>query len=218
MNLFAQDVQQAQVKFIQTQKEEGKEDQIVKGEIFYSHPGFLLIKINSPVSQVIQYNSDNIKFYYPTENIVYIFPGGIKTSPVIDQFTQRQVKDMGLSSIGFVLDNQEKKDDHLITFWLPPDNLKKVLDHVELEYANRQIVAYREIAKNGRVTNETKYSDFDEQVADFPKVILSKFVSSKGTSEFEIEYLSPIFNEPLPDDILEFEIPKDANIKDFTTK
>lgn len=205
-----------QVNFERYYIEKGSEE-IVKGSIYYQTPHKITVVVTNPIRQWMIFEDKQITIYYPDERKVFQIVTQYPVSlPFFQSFVGVVKEDYGLTDIGYVLSNYETKGDTLISYWTPPQKRGKVLGEFMLIYVSNKIVYVELKNSEGTVMGKSFYENHIRYGAIyFPlQVSTTRYRETDSTSE-KVIYASPQFNTELPQEVKDFKIPLDAEIKEI---
>lgn len=211
---FSQVLQTLIVKFKRQYREKNVVE-IVKGDIYYQAPTNLILKVTDPIHQWMIFEGNEMIIYYPDENRGFqIISQNPISLPFFQVFVGVAREDYGLTDVGYVFSNHEKRGDTLLSYWNPPKSLSKRLGKFILMHISNKLV-YTELKKaDGIILSKSFYSDHINYGATYFPLKISTIQYTKTDSTVEkIAYSNPQFNIPLPREVVNFKIPLDAEMK-----
>ncbi len=187
------------------------------GTIYYSESGLFKLKITEPLNQWLFFNGDNYEIYYPDDKKAFRFFSKLPTGlPFFETFIGVIKEDYGLSDIGYTIEKHEVRADTLFMYWKPPDYLKENFGRYLICYLENKIILASSKNAEHEVTVRSYYSDHVEfNSVYFPMTIKTvKYTRSDSTVE-TVNYSGEIFNQDLPENILDMKIPSDIAVKEI---
>lgn len=185
--------------------------------MYYGLPETVIASIQKPIKQLISFDSTDVIIYYPEDSIAFKF---ISSYPVSFSFFETFInilkEDFGVCDRGYTLKKHQIKNDTLITYWNPPPVLLKTASELKLVYVKNKII-YSELKdKDGETFLEARYKDhLKHGEYYFPREINTTLSTEQYTILEKITYKNIIFNDPLPDEIVNFKIPEGVEIEEI---
>ncbi len=190
----------------------------VKGTIFYQPPNDILIYVTEPVNQHLKFNDKTLVIYYPDEKKAFRIQARVPfVLPFFQAFISLTNKNLGLAEMGYTLSQSEKRGDTLITRWVPPAKVKKAVGPIIIGMVNDQVGFMEMQNSKGRTIGRVSYSDYSK----IGNIMLPMRVSAvrylgKDTTYETVYYSNPRLNVKLPDEVVNFQIPKGTEIKEVS--
>jgi hypothetical protein len=192
-------------------------EEIIEGLLYYQFPEEVLVSVEKPIIQLIYFEDNEIFIYYPEDSLVFKF---VSPYPVSFSFFQTFLnvmkEDFGVCSRGYSLLSHEIRKDTLITYWKPPVDLSETISSLKLVFVENRIISSELKKTNGEFLLETSYSrHFNYGEYYFPLEINSALFLDKDTIFEKISYKSPVFNDSLPEEVVNFKIPPGVRIEEI---
>lgn len=190
---------------------------ITNADIFYNAEGKMITHVLSPIETIIINNSKgDLSIYNPTVNQVYKdfnYTQGTETSSLYFFFKDKN-NELGLRSLGFMLNSSKFENGFLITNWSPPIQYMKLFSSVELVYQQNKPIFLKftnnknQVIKRSYFYNYTKVLNFN-----FPLAITHIEYSEKGDSTIEKTVYSNIkINSLANSSYFDYNIPSSAKL------
>jgi len=196
---------------------QGINEETIEGIVYYQFPEKVIASIQKPVKQLISFESNNVIIYYPDDSIAFKF---ISSYPVsfsfFETFINIMKEDFGVCDRGYTLKDHRIKKDTLITYWNPPPILSKTAGELKLAYVKNKII-YSELKnKSGETLLKAEYKDhFNYGEYYFPREINTTLKTEQYTILEKITYKNTIFNDTLPEEIVNFKIPEGVETEEI---
>jgi hypothetical protein len=192
-------------------------EEIIEGLLYYQFPEKVLVSVKNPIVQLIYFEDNEIFIYYPEDSLAFKF---VSPYPVSFSFFQTFLnvmkEDFGVCGRGYSLLNNEIKKDTLITYWKPPVDLSETIGNLKLVFVENRIISSELKKTNGEFLLETFYSQhFNYGEYYFPLEINSVLFADKDTLFEKISYKNPVFNDSLPEEVVNFKIPPGIKIEEI---
>lgn len=216
--LFCQVIETISVEFIREYKED-KKTEIIKGIINYQAPSKTFIKVTYPINQWMILNEMEMVIYYPDEKKAFRITTNISNAfsmPFFQAFLGVIKDDFGLSELGYSMYSYKVKDSVLTSCWNPPKNLSKLLGNIILEYTENKIINVELLNPKGKILSRSSYRNHILYGATyFPLEVCTtkNFISCSSIEK--IIFKNPLFNSPLPKEVIGFKIPSDISVKEI---
>ncbi|UCG00078.1 MAG: hypothetical protein JSV89_11180 [Spirochaetaceae bacterium] len=218
--LYCQSVETLAIGFSRTTISADGEEQI-QGILYFQAPEDVLIKVKSPVLQWTVFEGTDLLIYYPREGKAFRF---ISRNRLMIPFAQSFIglvrDDFGLSDAGFILTENRKRADILITVWSAPRALRSYIGeaHIGTQKGIREVhPLYLEIYDpRGKMLTRVTYLDYLEDLEpSFPARILIQQKNGEKEIREEIRYFDHRINESLPREVTDFELPADVSVEEL---
>jgi outer membrane lipoprotein-sorting protein len=186
------------------------------GNLFYTAPDIVLIKFESPHHQMMLFEGEEVIIYYPEEHKGFRFISMQKQLATFPQtFLGALKNDFGLAEAGFTIVLNQQREEHLLTYWSPPQELRTTIDRILVVSQGGHPVSIEALDPKDGILFRVSYDDFKTIHGNvFPVQVTSvRYDDGRKYSEV-VRYYNQKVNEPLPLDIENFSIPEDADMKD----
>jgi hypothetical protein len=214
--VYGLNINNSRVEFTRDFKQKNIEEKI-EGLLYYQFPEKVIVFIHKPICQWMSFENNWILIYYPEDSIAFKFVSPYPVSfSFFETFLNVTKEDFGVCSRGYSLLSHEIKKDTLITYWKPPKGLSERIGDLKLVFVANRIVSSELKKITGEPLLKTSYSDhFNYGEYYFPLGISSMLFSDTDTLFEKISYRNPIFNDSLPEDVINFEIPEGIKIEEI---
>jgi len=195
----------------------GNTKEITKGQIYYRAPGEVTAVVTYPIKQWMIFAGKQLTIYYPDDKQAFRFNSQFPISlPFFEAFIGVVKTDYGLTDIGYTLSNHKTRGDTLFTYWGPPKKTSKALGEFILAYVSDKIVYAELKGRDGTTTSKSYYKNHIRHGATyFPLEILTIRYAKRDSIIEEVVYTNPQFDRPLPPEVINFKIPKNAKIEEI---
>ncbi len=189
------------------------------GSIFYSAAlgtgGKIILKVVEPVNQLMIFEGKNLLIYYPESKRAFLIESANPfILPFFQFFIDNTREDFGLSSRGFVFSRYEKKDALLFSYWTPSEAYKPFVSEVVLVHSDNALFMVQTKDVKGDLSSEFIYKQHVSLLnVNFPQEITIKTYENNSVSIEKVNLRNITLNGPLPEELINFRIPDDANIK-----
>lgn len=189
----------------------------VKGYMYYQAPDKVMIKVVDPVKQWLVYQGMSMLIYYPDENRAFKFTSENPFEvPFFQAFASVVREDFGLSEAGFTLFQNEMRGDTLVTYWKPPQQTKEVLGNTITGLAKDKLVFVEVQDTKGKALITTTYRNhFKFGETFFPLEVESVRHQESDSVVEKMVYSHPQFDVALPQEVIDFKIPPDAEVREI---
>lgn len=190
----------------------------VEADIYYkSRSGELLMHYLHPENYVLMTNSiGEVKAYYPKENKVMIKHGELFSSEnnLFFYFMSNEAYDMGLNHLGFTVTDTKFDDGLMITTWLPPTELLKVVHKIEIVYEDYLPVYSAYFGPDNKIIRKIYYSDYSyfDQFSLPLRVTEIEYTQEGDSIVSRLIYSDVKVNQQTSDQYFNFSIPENAKI------
>lgn len=214
---FSQIIKTLEVDFIRSYREGNRYDK-TSGHIYYQSDGIFSINVLDPVHQWMIAQPGRLIIYYPDENKIFHFPTDSPFNfPFFQAFLGVVKEDYGLTDLGFKLTEHKAHEETLLTIWSPPDALRRRIGNYLLITCRKKILAAELLNPDSTVQARSDYGQHIEYSnIFFPLEIITTRNEKDSVSAESISYSHPVFNEPLPDSVVNFAFPDDIEIEEIT--
>jgi hypothetical protein len=210
------DVQTVSAGFL-LERDNATVGEVVRGKIYHASPDFTLVAISEPIVQFMRIDSTSATIYYPAERrAIRVAAASTLTLPFFHSFVNLPDVGSDLSRLGFRISKSEITADSLMIHWDPPRTLSGSLSSVKMAFHGARLAYVELYDVDHNVSQRIAYADYVRYgETDFPLRIEASNYKPKETHE-RILFMSPRFDEALPDSILSFVIPVDITIEDLS--
>ena len=190
----------------------------LKAKIFYTSEGRMVSYYYEPEKVLVTNNKKgDISIYNFKENSIsqkqnFLF--GTDQNQLF-YFLGDNRSDLGLSKMGFLLNETRFEDGLKITIWLPPFSLARQLSRVELVHEKNNPIFLGYFDLKGRAVKKNFFYDY-QQVASvyFPTSVTQiTFENAKDSVVSKVSYSGFKLDNQVSDEYLNFKIPSDAKTK-----
>jgi outer membrane lipoprotein-sorting protein len=212
---FSQEIENISVEFTRMLKKETSEE-VIKGTFYYQKNKRIIFKITEPIGQWIVLEGNAMLIYYPNDDKAFRYSGKNPVSmPFFQTFVTLSSEDWGLSKLGYTIGGSESRGDTVWVHWKPPKNGESPSGEFVTALKEDRIVLTELKDAKGKTLIQTTYGDHVNFYSQsFPLRIKSFLFSNNGFSMESLTYSSPVFNKPLPGEILNFTLPRNIKIED----
>jgi len=204
---------------IEFERELTKNKKIEKnvGRVFCQDTITTIVRMKDPVNQWVLYEKNKITIYYPEEKrafrIMFKFPFSDPFYQALVSVTQ---EDFGLIDLGYTMSRYERNDTKLLAIWTPPKNASKYLGEFSLEYQDNKIISSEIKDAKGNTISKSIYKNHIRYGSySIPMEIYTIYYSNSHRSFELIKFKNPHFNSPLPEEIINFKIPKKIKVEEI---
>ncbi len=165
----------------------------------------------------MQLEGHTILVYYPDEEKAFrISSRDPAVLPFFEAFLGVSQGISVLSDLGFELYKNELKEGILTTYWTPPQSLADRLGHFVLRMEKNKIISTELRDKDGKTVVSTVFEDHVKHGSIFfPMVVTTTRFQETGNAIEKVTYDNPVFDEPLPPGIVDFQIPRNVQVKEL---
>jgi len=204
-----------EVEFIKSTNKNNSEE-VIKGHIYFNIDR-LIVLTKEPLVQWMIIENDVMLIYYPNKDeAIKIKSQNPVNLPFLQTFLDLDQETVGLSKLGYLIDGNKMHGDTLSIYWNPPENAKKILGTYVQSFIDDKIIKTIIFDPNGMIIMQTTYNEFIFYHSQyFPLDIVMNSYSDSGNSSERIEYSNPVFNQPLPEDITNFVLPENVEVKEI---
>lgn len=160
---------------------------------------------------------NEILIYYPDSRQAFKIKSQTPSViPFFEAFIGVIKEDYGLGELGYKFSHYDKKGNILISYWKPERKFSKIIGECILAYRENKLI-FLEIKNPDNQTfsrieyaNHIKYGNIY-----FPLEILTTKKKGSAISIERVIYKNPVFNSPLPPEVVNFKIPEGVTIKEI---
>jgi outer membrane lipoprotein-sorting protein len=185
------------------------------GRIFYNHTGKLVVTVKDPIDQILVFSEKTLVIYYPVEKQAFKIESEMPFSlPFVSALIGSSRPNYGLPDMKYTLKQTERKSDTLISHWEPPSMVSPVLGPATLVEHRRRLIYAESKRANGQVMTMAHFRNhimrgnlvlaLDVETTHFIK---------EGVEIEKIAFANPAINSPIPDSLLNFQIPSGTPTK-----
>lgn len=189
----------------------------IEADQFYSLNDRRLISVYTYPENFIAFTNENgeIKVYYPNDNKVLVMQNNFYSSlsDVLYFFLTQNANDIGLSSSGYTLIKNEKKDGLLVTKWTD-SNQNSTYPEAELVYEDYKPIYLAYKNGKGSIINKTYYGNYQLIKGKYIpcKITEISYTSTGDSIVSRKEYSDFKFDENVRKDYFNYKIPDDAKL------
>jgi outer membrane lipoprotein-sorting protein len=184
----------------------------MEGDIYFKPKAGLVLKVRSPVSQIIIYAAGTTTVFYPETGRAF----RIRTKNLVslaDTFVGFLKEDLGLSESGFTLEGDSFENETLETNWKPPKSLAKIVKNATLRMKKDKSTVLTILGTDGKIMFELSYIRWVRKGAlHFPGEARVYQPAQDATDT--IRYSQIKVNEDLPVDPETFTLPEGTLLKE----
>lgn len=188
----------------------------LKADIFYQSSGKMITHFFDPVELfMINNEKGEISIYDPRKNTArqqqnYMF--STETSQLY-YFLQNKKGDLGLKLMGFTVNSTRFEEDLMITKWLPPATMMKMIKEVELVHRGQNPIYMKYVGIDGKNAKKVYYYNYANlNGVDFPQAITQIDFLGKDSVITKTSYTDIKVNESANDAFFNYSIPSTAKI------
>jgi outer membrane lipoprotein-sorting protein len=189
---------------------------MVQADIFYQSSGKMITHFFDPVEYyMINTAKGEISVYDPKKNTVkqqqnYLY--STETSQLY-YFLQNKKTDLGLKTMGFVVNSTRFEEDLMITRWNVPPSMTKMLREVELVHRGSNPIYMKYVGKDGKNAKKVFYYNYTSLSGlDFPQTITQIDFVGKDSIVTKTTYSDIKVNQMVDDALLNYTIPPTAKV------
>jgi len=215
-NTYCQNFDTFESKFVRVLKQTGCKDETVNGQLFFNKNKSTII-IENPIDQWMIFENDILLIYYPKDrNVIRIKSQNPVTMPFSQLFLNIFSDNMELSKSGYTLLKNELCGDTLSIFWKPPEILEKSISEYIIKMKDKKIISIEVKNTDKNTIMSVLYDNYIQCSHQFiPLKIVTYFYSRKKMTTEVIELFNPVFNKHFPQNVINFKLPDDIEIKDI---
>ncbi len=212
----SQIIKSVSVDFTRVVTKEASEE-VVKGNIYYQPSKGIVLKINEPIQQWMVLEQNTMLIYYQNERKAFRFKSENPFSlPFFQAFLGVDKDGFGLSEAGFKLFRNEMKGDTLFTYWKPPEQANKTLGNTIMGLEKDKLVLVEvQDTKGGELAKTTFSNHFQYGATFFPLEVVSIKYQENSSIVEKIVYANLQFNVTFPEEVVNFKIPADIEIREI---
>ena len=213
-NVQAQNIHSVQVEFTRSVKSDN-EVEITEGTIYFKVPQKITVKISTPLNQWMQIEGTQTLIYYPDREVAFALESETTVVlPFFLGFLNATLEDFGLTKVGYHFVDSKLLGDTLIARWEPPEEVKEFLGTTYTGFARDRLVFVENTNPEGSSGSRAEYSNhFKYRGMYFPLEIKVTNLSEEGSFVENIVFKNPQFNEDLPPEAFNLNIPVDIEIR-----
>jgi hypothetical protein len=195
--------------------EDANKSETVRG-VLYHDSDKTTIRVTYPLDQWMILEGNRILIYYPDDERAFDIKTGTPVNmPFFKALESAMKADYGLSEAGFELENHEVRGDTLLSYWKPPKKARDQFGRIVLALEDDRIVSTDIQDPKGRTLVRTTYeSHLLRDGVHLPLQTTSVSYSGTRQTVERIVYSNPRFDEPLPQEVLEFRVPETVEVNE----
>lgn len=214
---FCQMLKTFSAEFTRETIERNKKER-VEGKIYYrSDFKELIFCVSDPINQWMILKGNETLIYYPDSRQAFKINSQIPSIMPFFEATLAAIdEDCSLKKMGYEFSHYERKGDILISYWKPDKKLSKIFGECILAYQRNQLIYLEMKGPNSQSFSRIEYANYiKHENIYFPLeiMIIKKKHSDNGMEK--IIYKNPVFNSPLPLEVINFKIPEATIIKEI---
>ena len=213
--LYAATQNALRMDFTRYTSENGRTDTI-HGQLWEYPSNRLALIVSHPMEQWMFLDSNHMILYYPMEKKAFRFASKKKFAmPFFQAFQSAREGTAVFPEMGFTLKRNLEKGDTLYSLWDPPLKFRKMIGVAKVGMVRGKLAVSQVKDPEGNIVAESFFRNYQiRNGVSFPMEIEIRTNSGKrNTLEKSLfENLQP--NTALPENIMNFQIPYDAQIKD----
>jgi outer membrane lipoprotein-sorting protein len=190
-----------------------------QAEVFYKAGSGMITVFKDPLNYILVTDVEgNIRIYNPKSNTVNTLrdPSMSSNTSIFYNVLSRKSEDLGLKSIGFVLDKSEIEEGHSVTWWRSPEHLEKQLKKVKIVHKDGKPVYTAYYRQDDKPFKRTFYGKGAPlQSFWFPDAITEVTYTNPTYTDSMVEktyYTNLKYNEAANSHYFDFKIPASATI------
>lgn len=203
------------VEFIR-KVQQNNSTEIVKGHIYFDSNKSTIIT-EEPINQWMILENNILLIYYPVDRKAI----KIKSrNPILMPFSQLYYglssENFELTKLGYTISKNERHDDTLSIHWKPPKDLEKNVGEYIVAMKGKKIISTEVKNPDKKTIALTLYDNhirYNNQF--FPLKIESHYFLDNTVTTEIIELENPDFDKPLPQNILNFKLPVNLDVKEI---
>lgn len=179
------------------------------GKIYYHRSGKLVINVTDPLEQIMVFSEKTLVIYYPEDKRAFQIESEMPFSlPFVSALIGSFRPNYGLDDMGYKLEHTERKGDTLISHWNPPNLVRPILGKSTLVEHKRTLIYAESRRASGEILTSAVFRDHMRK----GNLILALHVETnhfhkEGVEIERLWFKNPEFNKPLPDSLMNFQIP-----------
>lgn len=190
--------------------------EITSGKIYFISPASMYIITKEPENQWMKIDSNQMVIYYPDSKKVFkINAQNNFELPFLPTFLLTLRKDYGLSELGFNVTNYGTKNDTIETYWKSKKEIAGGIQHAVIKTISKLIKSVEITTQDSKSYSRIVFDDYINCLNNYwfpmqfqihkstPRLVYHETVSLKEAQ----------FNVTIPDSIINFKIPDDAEVK-----
>jgi hypothetical protein len=186
------------------------------GMVFYNLYEGMFMQVLEPVNQRVRMNPEKFIYYYPNENIAMLMNNrnGTLASTPIQLFLNTGSEDLGLSNIGFSLQEHLIRQDTLIKIWELKGKKKREYIHIDVYIHDKQVFKTESYDGNEKLIKKVEYYNWKELNNYFYPMQL-RINENEVWKEYNFYNLTKL--DTIPDSVYQaFKLPEDCDIYEYT--
>lgn len=213
-NSYSQVFKTISIEFNRIVKEKDSEDN-VKGHIYYDLNKSIIIT-EKPINQWMILENNVLLIYYPDDRQAIRIKSQNPVSMPFSQFLYGLFdNNLGLIKLGYTISKNELHHDTLSVHWKPPKDMEKKVGEFVIALKEKKIISTEMKDTDRKTIIYTRYDNHIEYCKQFfPLKITSNISSESGPTTEIILFDKPVFNKPLPENILNFKLPDNLIVKE----
>ena len=214
--VFCQTVETLAVEFTRkTTTRQGEE--LIRGTLYSQAPEEVIIKVVEPTEQWNVFQGQDLLIYYPSERKAFCFISHNRLMvPFAQSFIGLVREDFGLSDAGFLLTENRKRANVLITVWSPPRSLRSYVSEAWIGIQDVHPLFLEFYDPQGNLLTRLAYLEYREDLElSFPGRALIFQKSPDMEIRDDIRYINHRINEILPTEVTDFTLLEDVAVEEL---
>ncbi|TET47141.1 hypothetical protein E3J62_02340 [candidate division TA06 bacterium] len=192
------------------------EKETASGMVYCQPPDRIILRVTHPVDQWMVFEDTLTTIYYPASRQAFrIISRFGSYPPFVQAFVGVAERDYGLSGLGYRVRDYNIQADTLISHWTPPKRFSLFLGETILKIIDDKIVFTESKTARGETLRKSLHKKHVRyQGTYFPMEILTTEYSRTDSTFEKVVFSDPEFDSPLPEEVLNFHIPTDVEVKE----
>lgn len=213
---FARVLTPLSIAFMREYTQNG-EKETVSGMVYCQPPDKIFLRVTSPVNQWMVFEGKVTTIYYPADTQAFIITSRFSSyPPFVQGFLGAAEKDYGLSGLGYTLRDYEVQGDTLLSYWVPPKALSRFMGETILKIRDDKIIHTESKSARGKTLRRSANKNHALWNGTyFPmEIVTTEYYSATDSTLEKVVFSDPNFNPALPEEVVNFQIPPDAKVKE----
>lgn len=192
-------------------------EELIRGTLYFQAPEEVIIKVVEPTEQWNVYRGKDLLIYYPAERKAFRFVSRNRLMvPFAQSFIGLVREDFGLSDAGFLLTENRKRANVLITVWSPPRSLRSYVSEARVGIQDAHPLFLEFYDPRGNLLTRVTYLEYREDLEpSFPGRTLIFQKSPDMEIRDDIRYSNHRVNEILPTEVTDFTLPEGVAVEEL---
>ncbi len=191
----------------------------IDADVYYSIPERRMVSVYQNPEHFITFTNEKgeMKVYYPKKNQVYQDQSefySASTDVFYFFFTQGAAYDLGLSAMGFVLEETKMEDNLTVTLWNAPTKFKSQITSAKLVLEDFIPIYLAYYDQKNNLKSKTYYSNYQNlgSVVVPTRITEIAYISPTDSIVSRKDYTNIIHGKDVSRDYLDLKIPSNAKI------